>query len=80
MSLAADEEELDESFEDIAALAQQCWFKNCQHRTEPGCAIKKAIEDGIIDRDRYSNYLRLQRELRRRAMIMERRTKRRTYS
>ena len=77
LSLAVDEEELDETFDDIAHLAQQCKFRDCQHRTEPGCAIRKAIEDGVLDRDRYQNYLRLQRELRRRARVLELKAKKR---
>lgn len=64
ISLWGEEGGLDETFEDIVALAQQCKFRDCQHRTEPGCAIKQAIEDGTLDKKRYENYLKLQRELR----------------
>ena len=33
-------------FEDIEALTARCRFTDCQHETEPGCAIQTAIEDG----------------------------------
>lgn len=58
------EKGVDETFEDIVMLSQQCKFRDCQHRSEPGCAIRKAIEDGTLDKERYQNYLKLQRELR----------------
>ncbi len=64
ISLWGEEDDLDETFGDIVALAQKCKFKDCQHKTEPGCAIKRAIEDGTLDKNRYQNYLRMQRELR----------------
>jgi ribosome biogenesis GTPase len=51
------------SFEDIKALIQNCKFKNCTHQNEPGCAIRKAIEKGIIDSKRYNNYLKLSKEI-----------------
>ncbi len=63
ISLWGDEEGLDRTFEDIVILASQCKFRDCQHNTEPGCAIKQALEDGTLDKKRYENYLRLQREL-----------------
>lgn len=36
-------------FEDIEALAAGCRFTDCQHETEPGCAVLAAIEDGSLD-------------------------------
>jgi ribosome biogenesis GTPase / thiamine phosphate phosphatase len=51
-------------FEDIDALALGCRFSDCQHRTEPGCAIKAALEDGTLDAARFKSYTKLQRELR----------------
>ncbi len=69
------EKGLDETFEDIVALSKQCKFKDCQHKTEPGCAIKKAIEDSTLDKERYRNYLKLQRELWILAMKKEKRAR-----
>ena len=44
------EEGLDAAFADIVALAEQCRFSDCQHRTEPGCAVRAAVADGHADR------------------------------
>jgi ribosome biogenesis GTPase len=33
----------DVAFDDIAALAQDCKFRDCQHRDEPGCAVRGAL-------------------------------------
>lgn len=58
-----DLEELSQSaFEDIEELASQCRFSDCAHQKEPGCAIKKALETGILDERHWKNYLNLQRE------------------
>lgn len=51
------------SFEDIVLLAHSCRFRDCTHRSEPGCAIRKAIKSGKLKSARYESYLKLQREL-----------------
>ena len=51
-------------FEDIEELALTCRFTDCAHATEPGCAIKAALDAGTLDADRFRSYLKLQRELR----------------
>jgi len=56
----ADEASLAASFDDIARLASQCRFRDCQHRGEPGCAVRPTV-----DADRIDNFHKLQRELRR---------------
>lgn len=55
-------EGISEAFEDIEELATQCKFSDCKHKKEPGCAIKRAIEDGTLDEKRYKNYITLQKE------------------
>ncbi len=50
------------AFEDIGRLAMQCRFSDCRHQTEPGCAIRKALEDGSLEERHWKNYLSLQRE------------------
>lgn len=50
-------------FADVEALAASCKFTNCQHDTEPGCAIKAALEAGTLDPGRFASYLKLQREV-----------------
>lgn len=56
-------EGLSETFQDIEKYIGLCKFTDCKHETEPGCAIKKAIEDGEFDEERYHSYLKLQREI-----------------
>jgi len=54
---------LQKAFEDIEELALKCKYKDCAHMTEPGCAVKKAIEAGELSDIRFENYLKLQREI-----------------
>ena len=54
--------DLNKAFVDIDELAHFCRFKDCQHENEPGCAIKKAIDNGDIDGDRLTNYKKLKKE------------------
>ncbi len=50
------EEDLRLLYPDFMVLGEQCKFNNCTHIHEPGCAIKKAVEDGSIPSFRYENY------------------------
>jgi ribosome biogenesis GTPase / thiamine phosphate phosphatase len=54
---------LDQAFVDVAELIAQCRFADCQHRTEPDCAVKAALADGSLPADRWESYQKLQREL-----------------
>jgi ribosome biogenesis GTPase / thiamine phosphate phosphatase len=54
---------LDQAFVDVSELVAQCRFSDCQHRTEPGCAIKAALADGSLSAERWESYQKLQREL-----------------
>lgn len=51
------------TFEDIEELAAQCHFSDCQHQTEPRCAVRDALESGALDTARFGNYLKMRREL-----------------
>ena len=53
---------LADTFDDIASLTQQCRFPDCRHRTEPGCAVRRALEDGTLTQERWEMYSRLQQE------------------
>jgi ribosome biogenesis GTPase / thiamine phosphate phosphatase len=46
------------AFEDVAALAARCRFRDCRHEHEPGCAVRGAVAD-----DRLANYRKLAREI-----------------
>ncbi|WP_125666282.1 ribosome small subunit-dependent GTPase A [Paenibacillus baekrokdamisoli] len=52
-----------EAFSDIEELAAECRFRNCTHETEAGCAVKHALDDGVLDSRRYANYKKTGREL-----------------
>jgi ribosome biogenesis GTPase / thiamine phosphate phosphatase len=74
----------DETFADVSELAAACRFADCAHETEPGCAVRAAIEDRRLDRARFESFRKLERELawieRRRdgrAIAEERRARRR---
>ena len=54
--------DIDESFQDILELADQCQFRNCNHGSEPGCKIQEAIALGKLDPARLKSYEKLQRE------------------
>jgi len=52
-------EELDGYFPELAPLVEHCQFSDCNHKTEPGCAVRAAVEAGIVRPERYDSYLRL---------------------
>ena len=58
------EEGLARAFEDVEALRARCRFRDCTHTSEPGCAIREALETGELDAARYRSYDKLQREAR----------------
>ena len=53
---------LDEAFTDVAMLIAACRFSDCSHRTEPGCAVQAALDNGTLEAGRWASYLKLQRE------------------
>ncbi len=53
---------IDQTFSDITKLETQCKFRNCSHKSEPGCAIQTAIADGDLDAKRYESYVKLKKE------------------
>lgn len=59
MQLTDESKGISITFSDIEKLAKTCRFRNCQHTGEPGCAIEKAIDNGILDIDRYEQFLKL---------------------
>ncbi len=52
-------EELDGYFPELAPLVEHCQFNDCHHKTEPGCAVRAAVEAGTVRPERYDSYLRL---------------------
>lgn len=49
-------------FGDISSMKSECKFSNCTHTHEPGCAIFKMIEQGEINKEKYSNYVNMKKE------------------
>ena len=62
--LWAGEEGIARTFDDVDAVAKRCRFRDCTHRSEPGCAVREALESGELDRDRMRSYEKLEREAR----------------
>lgn len=69
LGLWADEGGVGATFADVEQLAPACRFPDCRHDTEPGCAVREAVERGALDPERLDSY----RDLRREAEAMERR-------
>ncbi|QVK17437.1 ribosome small subunit-dependent GTPase A [Mycoplasmatota bacterium] len=55
-------EGLSETFSDIDEIAQSCRFNDCQHMTEPGCAVREAIDNGTLDIKRFNSYIKLKKK------------------
>lgn len=56
-------EDLASFFPDFHNYLGKCRFSSCIHQNEPGCALKKAVETGEIDSERYDSYLELLKEI-----------------
>ena len=55
-------EGLEEAFSDIEKYLGKCRFRDCRHASEPGCAIRQALESGELDAARWESYRNLQSE------------------
>ncbi len=55
-------EGISQSFSDIEQYFGLCKFKDCTHNQEPGCAVKAAIENGSLTKERYLSYQKLKQE------------------
>ncbi|MBD5454571.1 MAG: ribosome small subunit-dependent GTPase A [Lachnospiraceae bacterium] len=53
---------LGEAFADVEQYLGKCKFSDCKHQTEPGCAIKEAIANGELSRERWKSYMSLKSE------------------
>jgi ribosome biogenesis GTPase len=51
------------AFEDVESLAASCHFRDCSHQSEPGCAVREAIDDQRLDIDRFESYEKLTKEM-----------------
>ncbi|MCL2572703.1 MAG: ribosome small subunit-dependent GTPase A [Defluviitaleaceae bacterium] len=55
-------EAISQGFSDIEELFTQCKFSDCQHKTEPRCAIRAALSDGSLPQERWERYQAQMRE------------------
>lgn len=51
--------EMDDTFDDIAELAANCRFTNCNHESEPGCAVNEARKTGALATARLESFRKL---------------------
>ncbi|MFC7686012.1 ribosome small subunit-dependent GTPase A [Ureibacillus sp. GCM10028918] len=54
---------LSSSFQDIEELASTCRYRDCTHKSEPGCSVNSAIDNGDLEYSRLQSYFKLQKEL-----------------
>lgn len=64
IQLWAGEENLSQAFGDLEDLARACRFRDCHHESEPGCEVRRALDDGRLSPSRFASWQNLQKELR----------------
>ena len=62
VGLAGDEGSVDATFADVEDVATTCWFNDCAHSGEPGCAVALAVEAGELSQERVDAYQHLRAE------------------
>jgi ribosome biogenesis GTPase len=63
IALWEEEGETDAAFQDIAALARDCRFRDCTHQSEPGCRVREAVASGELEARRLESFLKVRREM-----------------
>jgi len=63
LSLWDAESGIEQLFGDLEDIMEKCKFHDCKHQNEPGCAVREAIEEGVIDVKRLESWKKLQKEL-----------------
>lgn len=63
LDLLATDEAVNETFADIAALAEHCRFRDCRHNGEPECAVAQAIATGDLEERRLASWRAIRREM-----------------
>ncbi|GAA3157637.1 ribosome small subunit-dependent GTPase A [Blastococcus jejuensis] len=75
LGLYDDEEGVATAYADVTDLAGECRFRDCEHRTEPGCAVAAAIDDGRLDPGRLLGWRKLQAEAHRQLLRVDARAR-----
>jgi ribosome biogenesis GTPase len=65
LQLWGEEQGVEATFSDIEDRSIHCKFRDCKHGSEPGCAVRNAIETGGLEEERLKSYNKLKRELHR---------------
>ena len=75
LGLYEDRDGIDTAYADVAGLAEECRFRDCAHRTEPGCAVADAIDAGRLDPARLLGWRKLQAEAHRQQLRVDARAR-----
>lgn len=62
LGMWSSEDGIERTFSDIEELSGFCRFSDCTHSTEPGCAVRNALKEGVISEERYQAYKKLKAE------------------
>ncbi|MBW7869372.1 MAG: ribosome small subunit-dependent GTPase A [Brumimicrobium sp.] len=62
LGVISDRSGLDDTFNEIDALSEQCKYKDCTHTVEIGCAVLDALYRKEISEERYNNYIKIYKE------------------
>ena len=68
-SEAADLKQLADCFPEFAAFNKKCAFNSCTHIHEPECAVKEAVQNEIISKTRYENYIKIAEQIKSRKAV-----------
>jgi ribosome biogenesis GTPase / thiamine phosphate phosphatase len=72
LQLWGGDEGVQEAFADIEELAASCKFRDCKHASEPGCAVREALDSGNLDQKRYASFVKLQKEVAHQERLLDR--------
>jgi ribosome biogenesis GTPase / thiamine phosphate phosphatase len=72
LQLWAGQESVDRTFHEIAEIGSACRFRDCSHSGETGCAVAKALAEGIVSNERWNSYRKLTAEARRHEEMTDR--------
>jgi ribosome biogenesis GTPase len=75
LALYDDADGVDTAYADVTELADDCRYRDCAHRSEPGCAVAAALEDGRLDPARFTGWRKLQAEAHRQLIRVDARAR-----
>jgi ribosome biogenesis GTPase len=75
LALYDDADGVDTAYADVAELAALCRYRDCAHRSEPGCAVAAALDDGRLDPARFMAWRKLQAEAHRQLLRLDARAR-----